>query len=588
MPCADTTTSVLYRFWYEATPPRLEYLSAGAEELMEATADELTTMMHSCTLPLVGIDEAAFYASSEQSMRDHSSWQTEFGYVGPRTGRVRWFQGADFPQVAADGSRYFLGSLLDVTARREAAQAEREAANRLAAHMANTPLAVIEWDTEFRVTRWTEPAEAMFGWTADEVMGKTPNEFSIVHPADVERVEGVCNRLRTGVERRSVVFNRNLHKSGRVLECEWHNSVLFDDTGAVKSVLSLAHDRTPQAAAQALLVKSEARLRACLHHAHMLGWEHDLKTNTVHYSGDRAAFYGGEDDDDPTVNVVHPTDRERVVRAIETAAATGMPLAVEYRGLTRTADGRPRWFIARGQVDADFEGRPTRAVGVTSEITDRVHSTEDRAGIDRQLWEANRRPASPTVVHTLSNALTVALSSLHQASERLGSHPASGLIREAIAACERIAETIRRPTTPTPSSTGWRATGRALVADDEPNIRELVAVLLEEAGFTVTRAADGPSALAAFRADPTDYRLAVVDILMPGLEGDSLVAQLRAIRPGLPAVLATGFLTRPIDPNVLHAPATRLLHKPFRVEHLLAATQAVYSASQTTASTTRP
>ena len=534
------------------------------------------------TLPLVGVDPAEFYdARSPGPPSDHTPWQAEFGYVGPRSGRVRWLQAADFPQTAADGTRYFLGTLVDVTARREAEAAERAAADRLAAHMVNTPLAVIEWAGGDRVSRWTGSAEVLFGWTADEVLGKTLDEFPLVDPADAARVAAAGRRLRTGEERRNVVFNRNRHKSGRPLACEWHNSALFDPSGAVRSVLSLVHDRTPAADAQAAVARSEERLRAALRHANMLGWEHDLRTNLTHYSGDRAAFYGGQDEDDPTVNVVHPADRERVWQAIRSAATTGGPLAVEYRGLARTTDGRPRWFLARGQVEADAAGGPVRAVGVTAEITDRVHATEDRAALDRALLDARRRPALVPAAHELTRALAVALAHLQEASDSLADHPAAGSVRAAAAACDRMADALH-PRTPPVAGTGWRGSGRALVADDEPDIRELVAALLEDAGFAVTRTADGPTALATFRADPAAYRLAVTDILMPGMEGDVLVSRLRAERPGLPAVLMTGFVTRPVDPSVLNAPATRVLVKPFRVEHLLAAVQTVCEADTRT------
>ncbi len=574
MPDPATPASVLYRYWAYADPPRMEYLSAGAEAMLEASAPEVVRLLATRRVPLIDTDVEAFYAGFAVSNRDHTAWQTEFGYVGPRSGRVRRLQAADFPQTAADGSRYFLGTLVDVTARWQAVQAERESADRLAAHMANTPLAVIEWQAGDRVSRWTGSAEALFGWAADEVLGKTVGEFALVDPADADRVAAAGRRLRTGDERRNVVFNRNCHKSGRRLACEWHNSALFDPNGAVRSVLSLVLDRTPAADAQVAVARGEVRLRDALHFAQMLGWEHDPVAGTVSHSTDRAAFYGGEDEGDPTLSVVHPADRERFWAAVTTAGRAGRPLAVEYRGVARSPDGRPRWYMDRGQVDADAAGRPVRMVGVTADVTDRVHAAEYHAGLDRQLLDARRHTCPTPDTHELTNALTVALANIQSAAGLLTDHPAAEPVWAAAAACGRMAATLRPATTP-PPPTGWRGGGRALVADDEPNIRELVAALLEEVGFDVTRVASGPAALAAFQADPGAYRLAVTDILMPGIEGDALVNRLRADRPGLPAILMTGFVTRPIDPRVLNAPATRLLIKPFRVEHLLAAAQAV-------------
>ena len=50
---------------------------------------------------------------------------------------------------------------------------------RLISHLENSPLAVIEWDSDFRVSRWSESAEALFGWRADEVLSKHVNEWQV-------------------------------------------------------------------------------------------------------------------------------------------------------------------------------------------------------------------------------------------------------------------------------------------------------------------------------------------------------------------------------------------------------------------------
>ena len=54
------------------------------------------------------------------------------------------------------------------TARVNVEEQLRLAERRLALHVENTPLAVIEWDHEARVTRWNSQAEQLFGWPADE------------------------------------------------------------------------------------------------------------------------------------------------------------------------------------------------------------------------------------------------------------------------------------------------------------------------------------------------------------------------------------------------------------------------------------
>ncbi len=66
-----------------------------------------------------------------------------------------------------------------------------------------------------------------------------------------------------------------------------------------------------------------------------------------------------------------------------------------------------------------------------------------------------------------------------------------------------------------------------LVVDDDPGARLLLGTALEMAGFRVTAAADGPSGLAAFRAQPCDC--IILDVVMPGMSGFEACVALRAL-----------------------------------------------------------
>ena len=114
----------------------------------------------------------------------------------------------------------------------------------LAFHMNNSPLAVVEWDGEFRVKRWSQRAEQMFGWHEAEVMGKHWSDWQFVLEADSENVMGITTRLLDGTEPRNISLNRNYTKDGSVINCEWYNSVLLDEAGNLVSILSLAQNDT--------------------------------------------------------------------------------------------------------------------------------------------------------------------------------------------------------------------------------------------------------------------------------------------------------------------------------------------------------
>ena len=109
----------------------------------------------------------------------------------------------------------------------------------------------------------------------------------------------------------------------------------------------------------------------------------------------------------------------------------------------------------------------------------------------------------------------------------------------------------------------------ALVIDDELFVREVTASTLEEMGFAPLLAADGPSGLALFRAHRAAIKLAVIDVIMPGMTGDQVLAAVRAAAPALPVVLVSGFTDRRVL-KVGTDPHTEFLQKPFHPEDLMA------------------
>jgi len=83
--------------------------------------------------------------------------------------------------------------------------------------------------------------------------------------------------------------------------------------------------------------------------------------------------------------------------------------------------------------------------------------------------------------------------------------------------------------------------GRILFVDDEALIVRMGQKILSRLGYTVVGATDSEEALDAFRADPDAFDLLVTDQTMPGLTGDMLIREVRAIRPAIPVILCTGY-----------------------------------------------
>lgn len=160
-------------------------------------------------------------------------------------GRSRAFVVHGTPFRDADGQVCGINlAIEDISARHYAETRLRNLERRLWLQTENSPLAVIEWDREYRVTRWGGAAETMFGWRADEVIGKRIDELDMIVQEDWPIVQETMRRLSSTRGRHVVSSNRNYTRDGRTIVCEWYNSIVRDEHGA--SVLSLVLDVTEQ------------------------------------------------------------------------------------------------------------------------------------------------------------------------------------------------------------------------------------------------------------------------------------------------------------------------------------------------------
>jgi CheY-like chemotaxis protein len=107
-----------------------------------------------------------------------------------------------------------------------------------------------------------------------------------------------------------------------------------------------------------------------------------------------------------------------------------------------------------------------------------------------------------------------------------------------------------------------------LVVDDEVDTCRNLSDIFTDLGYRVDTAHDGPSALEKVRAARHD--VAVLDLMMPGMDGLALYQEIRRVRPEVVAVLATAYPNHPRAEEGLQAGVWRLVPKPVELPHLLA------------------
>lgn len=116
---------------------------------------------------------------------------------------------------------------------------------------------------------------------------------------------------------------------------------------------------------------------------------------------------------------------------------------------------------------------------------------------------------------------------------------------------------------------------KILVVDDEEGIRLITTLLLEKHGFVAVAAADGREGWQAFQADPPGFAAAIIDVVMPRMNGVALARQIHASAPAVPILLVTGQMGGETNPatgfDLPSAGVRQTLRKPYTEEELLRA-----------------
>jgi two-component system nitrogen regulation response regulator GlnG len=126
---------------------------------------------------------------------------------------------------------------------------------------------------------------------------------------------------------------------------------------------------------------------------------------------------------------------------------------------------------------------------------------------------------------------------------------------------------------------------RILVADDEDSLRWVLEKSLRQAGYEVTAAKDGESALRAFEAEPFD--LVFIDVRMPGMDGLTALARLRERAPEAHVIVMTAHGTMETAIQAMQRGAYDYLAKPFDLDEVVLLTERALEARRLTQEVSR-
>lgn len=144
----------------------------------------------------------------------------------------------------------FIATVRDITALRQHERFFHEIAQRLTYHVNNTPLAVMEWESDGKCITWNGEAEEMFGWSRRELRKQCIDPLVLIHPEDRLAFSVLLDRMKSGQVVSDFVKSRALNRNGGMLFCECHLSALLDSEGIAKSILWVANNVTARELAE--------------------------------------------------------------------------------------------------------------------------------------------------------------------------------------------------------------------------------------------------------------------------------------------------------------------------------------------------
>jgi PAS domain S-box-containing protein len=532
------------------------------------------------------------------------------------------------PQPLFDEMGLLIGAvnmLVDVTDRVQAEAAFRVGEARLAAIVDCSDDAIVGKTLDGVITSWNRAAERIFGYTADEAIGK---HISLIIPEDrLEEEQMVLARLRAG-ERVEHFETERLAKDGHRINISLTVSPIKDASGRIVGASKVARDVTERIRAEAAFRDADRHkdeFLAMLSHElrnplnAMLGWMRLLRSGALDTATAEHALAVVERNVDHQNRLIADLlDISRIAAGtltLEVASLDLVPLVrgvadtmapfAKAAGITLTARFMDDSLPVRGDAERVRQivgnllsnalkftprGGLIRIEGAHVDGIARLSVSDTGKGIDREfLPHVFERFTQAEGGKSRTRGLGLGLAIVRQIVELHGGRvrvESAGLGQGATftvdlpiaAVADGVPVTRGRSSTSTPSRPLHGV--RVLVIEDHADSRELITEILRQQGAEVTTADDVRHALMAARRMQPD--IVICDIGMPDGDGVALIREIRTWSSddggGVPAIALSGYarpedrehalsagfqiyLSKPAEPRALIESVARLSHR---------------------------
>ncbi|MFA5205576.1 MAG: ATP-binding protein [Lentisphaeria bacterium] len=535
-------------------------------------------------------------------------------------------------QELATDLAHSMQALRDHGALEAAERVLRQTVGSLRALINSSPLAIVSLDINGRVQSWNAAAETMFGWTAEEVVGRV---LPIIPASDGNAIrrawdDALANRTTAGTER------QRLHKSGRCIDTILAVAPVRNDTGDATSILAIYADIT-----------EHKQLEAQFHQAQKLQEIGRLAGGVAHDFNNLLTVIQGH------ANLLRPAiagqDPHGHVEQILKATASASALTSQLLAFSRRQVLRPR-VLDLNDVIQDMEKMLRRLIGEAVSLSFRPDATLRPVKVDPSQMQqvllnlaVNARDAMPKGGHLTIETANVELDATRAAAHAeiapghyvmlavsdtgvgmapevrarlfepffttkesgkgtgLGLAVVYGVVKQsnghiwvysepghgttfkvflppAAGPVEvpRLAPT-EAPAAPAPAVRAAQNETILLVEDDS-SVRLLLLTMLEQAGFQVSAAETPAEAVKLAACHPGPIHLLLTDVILPGMDGRELARRLAPHHPGTRVLYVSGYTGNAAGQQGFLDNQPAFLQKPFSSSALLQMVRSVLDA----------
>ncbi|PYL22964.1 MAG: hypothetical protein DMF37_10930, partial [Verrucomicrobia bacterium] len=345
-----------------------------------------------------------------QHMFEHGGeYESEYRVIRP-DGSTRWISGHGSVELDEHGKPHFArGVSRDVTKRKIAEEELSESEARFGTIADAAPVLIWMSGVDKLCTFFNKPWLEFTGRSLEQEMGNGWAEG--VHPDDLQRCHDIYVSAFDAREPFVMQYRLRRHDG----EYRWISDSGVPRYDAKKNFVGYIGscvDVTELINKDLALRQSEERMRLAADAVNLGIWEWNLAKDEIWATNERRALLGwpssGKIRFDDFISRLHPDDRNRIRHAIEEAIHNGRDYDSEYRLVL--PDGIIRWMATRGSVHLDSDGKPSRFLGISIDITARkqaeLEALQRREEIGHLSRVAVMGELTASIAHELNQPLS--------------------------------------------------------------------------------------------------------------------------------------------------------------------------------------